>query len=472
MASALPLKLPRMMVLSKDSIGCVRYVDESQVLWDREGSVFDPLAKIVIEKPKDDNTPNVVHLRFGYSNRYWARDNGDWIVGSKDPKEDKSNPACTLFYLAPFPPTPSRQEPWFSIQHLQSRGYVNIYTSSSRIYVDPNPSNMTATQWLYTDWETLVKIPAHVAFKGDNGKYLSTVHYSDGYPYLQFSSDDPNEASSGFQVQLHPRGYLRIKSDCSKKFWRRSPDWIWIWADSDDTSGDNKDNLFWPVRLDDSTIALRNKGNDNFCKPVTKEGKTDCLNAAVETITKEARLGVLELAQNRKVYDVKYQMENYRIHSQKPYLAGKTTAINNGDKEAQIGVTVTYEDHRSHSFRRSLSITIGASASIEADVLGIVKGKVESSFSMTGGFEWGDTTTTTSKVQVTGSVTVPARSKAVVSYVGTQGTFDVPFHYSQEYTSTTDGRIHREDEVDGIFTGVNCYDFNFQFDDIQSLSRL
>lgn len=463
MALELPLTLPRMMVLSRDLIGCVRYVNESEVSWDSEGSYFEPMTKIVIEKPKNDNTPNVVHLRFGYSNRYWARGDGDWIVGnSKEPEEDKSNPACTLFYLAPFP---NMLDPWFSIQHLQSGGYVNISTSSSRIYVDPDPSKMTATKWLYTDWETLVKMPAHVAFKGDNGKYLTAVS-NEGHPYLQFSSDDPNEDRSGYQVQLHPRGYLRIKSDYFNNFWRRSPNWIW--ADSSETSGDN-DTLFWPVKLDDSTIALRNRGNDNFCKPLSVEGKTDCLNAAVATITKEARLGVSELAQDRKVYNVTYQMEDARIYDQKPYLAEKTTAINNGDEEAQIGVSVTYEDQSSHSFTRSLSVTTGVNITIEADVLGIEKGAVEFMFSVTGEYEWGDTTTTTKSVQATGSVSVPAKSKAVVSYVGTQGTCDVPFHYSQSYTSTTDGRIHTGDEVDGIFTGVNCYDFDFQFDDIQSL---
>lgn len=92
-----------------------------------------------------------------------------------------------------------------------------------------------------------------------NGKYLKAIS-QEGHPYLQFSSDD----RSGFQIQLHPRGYLRIKSDYFNNFWRRSPNWIW--ADSGETAGDNLDTLFWPVKIDDSTIALRNRGNDNFCK--------------------------------------------------------------------------------------------------------------------------------------------------------------------------------------------------------------
>lgn len=132
-------------------------------------------------------------------------------------------------------------------------------------------------------------------------------------------------------------------------------------------------------------------------------------------------------------------------------------------------MALTYEDQRSYSFSRSLFITAGVSLSIQANVLGIERGGIEVSFSVTGTFEWANTTTTTKSVQATGSVPVPARSQAVVSYVGTQGICDVPFHYTQQYTSSTDGRIIKTEEIDGIFTGVNCYDFDFQFDSIQSL---
>lgn len=65
------------------------------------------------------------------------------------------------------------------------------------------------------------------------------------------------------------------------------------------------------------------------------------------------------------------------------------------------------------------------------------------------------------KVSAKGVVRVPARSKALVYYVGTMGTCDVPFSYTQKDRSATDGRIVYSNFTDGIFTGVNCYNFQF-----------
>lgn len=112
-----------------------------------------------------------------------------------------------------------------------------------------------------------------------------------------------------------PDGHVRIKSDQWGKFWRRSPNWIW--ADSTDITANNKDTLFWPVRIDEKTIALRNAGNNYFCKGLTVDGKYDCLNAAASTITSEARLEVQELVNDRKLYNVRYLFAYYINHTNK-----------------------------------------------------------------------------------------------------------------------------------------------------------
>ncbi|KAE9446068.1 hypothetical protein C3L33_22053, partial [Rhododendron williamsianum] len=45
----------------------------------------------------------------------------------------------------------------------------------------------------------------------------------------------------------------------------------------DDTTTDNSDTLFSPIKVGDNVIALRNLGNANFCKRLTIEGKTEPL---------------------------------------------------------------------------------------------------------------------------------------------------------------------------------------------------
>ncbi|KAL1551584.1 hypothetical protein AAHA92_19406 [Salvia divinorum] len=132
-----------------------------------------------------------------------------------------------------------------------------------------------------------------MAFKGDNGSFLKGISW-DGYNYLQFSSDDPNAESSGHRVSLLPDGNLRITSDYWwGQFWRASPNWVW--ADADDASIDNLNTHFWPVKVDDNTIALRSGGNGDYCRRLSAEGKTNMLNAGVDTITTESRMVVQEL---------------------------------------------------------------------------------------------------------------------------------------------------------------------------------
>ncbi|CAI0434850.1 unnamed protein product [Linum tenue] len=75
-----------------------------------------------------------------------------------------------------------------------------------------------------------------------------------------------------------------------------------------DSTTDNADTLFWPVKVGKSVIVLRNYNNSYFCKRLAIEGKPSCLNAGVPTISKEARIGVEELVISRSIYDVDFYL--------------------------------------------------------------------------------------------------------------------------------------------------------------------
>lgn len=60
-----------------------------------------------------------------------------------------------------------------------------------------------------------------------------------------------------------------------------------------------------------------------------------------------------------------------------------------------------------------------------------------------------------------GSVLVPPRSVAKVDYVGTRGTCDLLFSYRQEDQRSTDGGFDRFQFEDGIYNGVNYFNFDF-----------
>ncbi|KAL7241137.1 hypothetical protein ACSBR2_006711 [Camellia fascicularis] len=74
---------------------------------------------------------------------------------------------------------------------------------------------------LYTiiDWESLFILTKCVAFKGNNGKYLSPCSIK-GHQYLHFSSSsDITDPMVCNEVITTPNGSIRIKSHYLGKFW-------------------------------------------------------------------------------------------------------------------------------------------------------------------------------------------------------------------------------------------------------------
>ncbi|XP_057773149.1 uncharacterized protein LOC130992511 [Salvia miltiorrhiza] len=453
------MALPSFIVMSVPMYSGYTYVrrndDGSAVVG--EDSMFSPLVKIELERATTND--KYVHIRFCYNNKYWQKSDGDdgIVALSSKPEEDTTKPSCTLFEVALLMPTLG------NFTHVPTGRRVMMNNATKALYVDKAGSEGALLG--YMDWSTLVKLPTHVAFKGDNEKYLQAFY--DDHNYLKFKSDDPNYYLCSNTVSLMNDGHVRIKNDHWGMFWRRSPNWIW--ADSTDLTANNNDTLFWPVKIDADTIALRSAGNNRFCQRLTTDGMESCLNAASSTMAKEARLQVQELVEARSINNVRYRMEDARIYGETPYLAGTSSVTNDGDEESSLSVSITYTDEKSYSFSSSLAITAGVTTSIKTGVPFIAEGKVEISFQVETTFEWSKSTTTTTSITATGSVPVPPRSKAVVSYVGTKGTCDVPFSYTQQDRSSTDGTITDTDQIDGVYNGVNCYNFSFIVEKTQPL---
>ncbi|KAI9073323.1 hypothetical protein K1719_044713 [Acacia pycnantha] len=197
-------------------------------------------AKFEVEMAKSGH--GLVHIRCCYNNKYWL-----------------GHYACLWRIGAPF--------------------------DSCLFAGSKNPDKDSCDDFTIIDWESLLIMPKHVAFKGDNGQYLS-AHWIEGHQYIQFASNDVGDPTVGNKIFTTYDGSIRVKSDYFSKFWRRSPNWIW--ADLDDTTNNNSDTLFWPIKVDNNVVAFRNLGNNNFCMRLTIEGKTSCLNVGVSTISKEA----------------------------------------------------------------------------------------------------------------------------------------------------------------------------------------
>ncbi|KAF7142883.1 hypothetical protein RHSIM_Rhsim05G0011700 [Rhododendron simsii] len=441
--------------------------------------IMSPYAKFEIERAKAAGNENgFVHIRCCYNNKYWvAKSSSDpcIIAGADEPNEDQSQWSCTLF-------EPIRRQLrgdlFRNIQMDDEEGSTNttvifrhVQLGDYLVYPVGSGSQIRACMiaqlesltnsfavFHIIDWESMLMLPKHVVLKGDNGRYLS-ARWIERHQYLQFASCDKGDPTVGNQMFVNEDGSVRIKNDHFGKFWRRSPNWIW--ADSDDTTTTNLDTLFYPVKVGDNVVALRNLGNNKFCKRLTTEGKRDCLNAGVDTISKEARLVVEELVVSREIYNVNFHLLDARIYNQSIVTMVTKTATNDTQESNTAKLKFLRNENKSSTWNGSVSFKLGVKTEIQTGIPFIVAGKVEVSAEFTGSYQWGETVSTENQVETEYTISVPPRSKVTVSLLATQGSCDVPYSYTQRDTLMNGGQvIHNFD--DGVYTGINSFNFFYE----------
>ncbi|KAF7135632.1 hypothetical protein RHSIM_Rhsim08G0035600 [Rhododendron simsii] len=464
MASALPRFVTIQSSFSEKTY--LRYVHEDgelhRYLQATGEEIVSPYAKFEIERAKNENV--FVHIRCCYNNKYWvaasSRSPYFILAAADEPNEDQSQWSCTLF-------EPIRVgDDTFQFRHVQLGRFltVSFLSAAKRACLRANSTSVTSVGlhvFRVDDWELLLILPKHIALKGDNDLYLS-ARLIQGYQYLQFASSDHGDPTVGNEVFITKDGSIRIKNNHFGKFWRRSPNWIW--ADSDDTTTDNSDTLFSPVKVGGNVIALRNLGNANFCKRLTTEGKTSCLNAAVNTISLEARLVVEELVISRRIDFVNFRLSDARIYGQNIITMVTKSATNDTQESNTATLSLSRKETKSSTWNASVSLKLGVTTTITTGVPLIAKGEIEISTEFSSEYQWGNTVTTETEVESQYTITVPPMSKVTVSLLATQGTCDVPFSYTQRDTLMSGEQVVYNKD-DGVYTGINS--FNFFYETIQ-----
>ncbi|KAG5547076.1 hypothetical protein RHGRI_012940 [Rhododendron griersonianum] len=432
--------------------------------------IVSPYVKFEIERAKSSagNDNGFVNTRCCYNNKYWvAMSSSDSfiIAGADEPNEDQSHWSCTLFKPIRIDGEGGSGSTNTSVRfrHVQVRRDLTYpmysYSYPACLYA---PTRYTSSDRLdvfsIIDWESLLILPKHIALKGDNGLYLSARRI-ERHQYLQFASSDNGHPTVGNEVFVTKDGSVRIKNNHFRKFWRRSPNWIM--ADSDDTTSHDLDTLFSPIKVGDNVIALRNLGNDNFCKSLTNEGKTNCLNAAVTTISREARLVVEKLVISRKIDNVKFRLLDAKIYNQNIITMVTKTATNNTQVSNTAKMKLLRKETRSTTWNGSVSKKLGVKTNIQTGIPLIAQGRFEVSAEFTGNYQWGETVSTENTVEIEHTTTVPPMSKVTVSLLATQGSCDVLFSYTQSDTFMNGERVIYNLD-DGVYTGINSFNFIYE----------
>ncbi|XP_016752419.1 uncharacterized protein [Gossypium hirsutum] len=432
-----------------------------------EPTVVSANAKFEVEFAKD----GLVHIRSCTNNKYLERTHNPSITGKPDeeywititadkPEEDRSKESCTLFE----PILKDSVYKNFRFVHAQSGCYLCLWplaTSELGRGVLANNKNVADNGndiFKVIDWESLVILPRYVAFKGNNDMFLRLSHF-EGHPYLEFSSTDVGAGSVPMEVFYMKNGDIRIKPVSSDKFWWRSPNWIW--ADSNDTKGTDKDTRFRAFKVDNKTIALLNLGNNKFCKRLTIEGKTNCLNAAVPSITREAFLMVQEPVLSRKIYNLRYDIENALVYNKKVLVLAENSATNRTTQANTLDVKLSYTETNTSTWLAHFTLGLETKATFEVGVPLIGKAGVEISSKLEAGIEWGETKTTTTVMEANHQAHVRPMTKVTVYLSISHGTCDVPFVFTQKDTLYS-GTVVTTDVTGNTFTGANYY--NIQYD--------
>ncbi|XP_021732234.1 uncharacterized protein LOC110699051 [Chenopodium quinoa] len=408
-------------------------------------------AKFTVEP---STTAGLVHIRSNYNNKYWCSESpSSGLIAAKgvEQVEDKSSWNCTLFRVQFYGQN-------VSFYHVGSNSDVQVSTVNNQLLLDVNKTS-TGNKEIFTpvDLASIVILPKRVTFKSFVNEGYLLGRMVEGYPYNEFSGDDDMEKATNYEIFVTETGDIRVKSLLFGKYWRSTP---WIWSDSDDTSADNPDTLFEVFKVDDNVIALRNKGNKKFCKRLTTEGKVSCLNAGATSMEVNTRLIVKEPVISRKV-EVQFRVEDARIYNKRPLTAATVTVPNRTTAAHEVVEGVIFTKTHVSTWSKSTSLTLGVKAEFKSGIPFIAEGKIEVGTEISDTIEFGQSTDFSKEVKTEYRVPVPPMTKVTITVLGAEATYDVPFSYIQTDLYATGDRVTTKLD-DGIFKGVESYDFTYE----------
>ncbi|XP_076931207.1 uncharacterized protein LOC143596274 [Bidens hawaiensis] len=433
-----------------------------------EEQIWSPRVKFAVEQAQTGDG-RLVHIRSCYNNKYLVANliqTNNWLVADADkPEEDTSKASCTLFE-----PYVLAWDTGVRLRHVRLRnpacyspnsgGFIPSADTEHGVIVSAIPGTGWGT-FRANDWESLVILPSQVTFRLDDpdDNYLVS-RVIEGYNYHRFESGmDLGDPLLAHELYPTADGNYRIKNLHFGKFWRRSPNWIWADAEENNTS---QETLFSFVKISDKDIGIRNLGNNHFCGALTSEGKTDCLNALYPNIIARARLIVEERVLRREISDLRYRLSDSRIYQEEVQEVAHAFATNDSPShDTEVTLRYSSSESRTTFWTNSVSLTSGVQMEFSAFVPFIAGTSIQVSIESTHAREWGVEQTTERTREASYTVVVPPSTTVKVALMSTRAACDVPFSYMQRDLLTNGEKVTAQKD-DGIYTGVNSYNYYFQ----------
>ncbi|CAN1244068.1 hypothetical protein LINPERPRIM_LOCUS5919 [Linum perenne] len=211
--------LPKFVVFYSDTTGkYLTYLsnDTSQDIVPKGTKASDPGSRFYVEQSKVH--PAMIHTRCSYNNKYLRQAtegyNGFIVAAADEPEDDQTKWNSTLFLREIISSsTPNT----VSLFHV----YLGFYAVDTSIYLQASSSTSAdpKSQFQFVDWESLVTLPKHLAFRGDNANYLGLLLEETGAG-LRFEIDDLTNKSIVHEVVSLPDGTVRIKNVSQECYWK------------------------------------------------------------------------------------------------------------------------------------------------------------------------------------------------------------------------------------------------------------
>ncbi|CAN1312788.1 hypothetical protein LINPERPRIM_LOCUS28756 [Linum perenne] len=460
------MALPKFMVLYSESVGkYVNYFTDDAIRV-TGNQVWSPRSRFEVEPSKLH--PSMFHIRCSYNNKYLQRltDSpiNEYIYALADePEDDQTMWTSTLF-------VPEFSGDTVSFLHVQMGLYVQCNNVNGTYYLrpySPTPIDDPYCVFRFTDWESLLRLPKHVTFKGDNEFYLGLVVEESGAK-LRFGNVDPAFKTIVNEVVSLPDGTLRIKNASQGAFWRLD----YSQADShiladDFTTTPTSASVFQPVKVDDKIVALCNTRNKLYCKSYTGV-PPNSLCAITEEIDNSSHLWLTELVTSRTIRDMNFDLSNGWVYDkiENVVLNGEGQDVGNEtDQTRTVDAMIYYNDTKTSSTWTSVnsSLELGPVVTIKPDQIPAItdSSKIAMSAPFQESYVWGETTTQNSEEYKRHQVKLLPWTMVTVKLQATLATCHVPFTYTRNDVLDESTGKPPETRVmdDGVYTGTNYFNF-------------
>ncbi|VAH40520.1 unnamed protein product [Triticum turgidum subsp. durum] len=483
--------------------GCLRSVHDEESgdsfieLRDIEHGARTPAERFYLEPSKQHE--GLLHVRCCDGNKYWVArqqrtpDGGSaWFISATadEPEEDLTKPSCTLFdfQVASDSKRPSEGGGgYIRCFHSQQNKYVGwVSVSGDLCFI---PGNKAYLQLGVRDLLSVHRLsqqkelPKYVAFKGNNGKYLTEMNRNSfsgktgGDDWVQqFSSSDLTDPDVIHETFTDDYGIVRIRNNTSGRFWtcgvrsllngtigtiNDSGFYFGAFIPHDAIYSD-VNTLFKVVSKDGNIIALQNLGNGKFCESVT-DPTIIYSNILVASGTDINSSGVMlqieEPVMSREIYDVEYNVGGKKTSSNQNVSRTEVLSNNRTHETHQGKPTIELYDRTESKWDANLTLDAGIKAHISASLPFIMEGGAESHLDFHGEYNWGETKIQETKRMYEYSYPVPPMTKVLCSIFTREDVVDVPFSYKQKDVMYS-GNIVIRQLHDGIYHGTKSSDID------------